>query len=234
MYNFNQPIDGQKPVTSKAVSFIFGGLLVTLSALTTAAFFYQYAGSAFSFLIGDLSPWLSALVGVLCFEIASLVWAWLRANDADTAQQLAVSNIAAWLTMAGGLAVTVVYFGLTVDLVSDNLDETAVIVLSLFGALLIVAGIAGNFAAGHIYRIGAASHAEASQQAELRAMQTGAAHAANREATYATLQQTLDEIRRQLPETSNKQGAANARQFVSEKFAVSANGANPTERPDGR
>jgi len=231
MYNFNEPLDNQKPVTARAVGVIFGSLLVILSALTSAAFFYQFAGNAFTFLVGDLSPWLSALVGVLCFEIASLVWAWLRANDADTAGQLAISNIAAWLTMGGGLAVTVVYFGLTVDLVASNLDQTANMVLSLIGALLIVAGIAGNFAAAHVYRINAATHAEASQNAELRAMQTGAAHTANREATYATLQQTLDEIRRQLPETSTKQGAVNARQFVSERFTVSANGANPTKRP---
>ena len=231
MYDFNTPLDHQKPVTARAVGVIFGGLLVTLSALTSAAFFYRFAGGAFAFLVGDLSPWLAAAVGVLCFEIASLVWAWLRANDADTAGQLAVSNIAAWLTMGGGLAVTVVYFGLTVDLVASNLDQTANMVLSLIGALLIVAGIAGNFAAAHVYRINAATHAEASQNAELRAMQTGAAHTANREATYATLQQTLDEIRRQLPETSTKQGAVNARQFVSERFTVSANGANPTKRP---
>ena len=115
---------------------------------------------------------------------------------------------------------TVVYFGLTVDLVAARLDDTAIMVLSLIGALLIVAGIAGNFAAAHIYRINAATHASASQNAELRAMQTGAAHTANREATYATLAQTLEQIRRQLPETSSQQGAANAGQFISERFTV--------------
>ena len=220
LYNFDTPLNHDKPVTARAVGVLFGGALVTLSALTSAAFFYQFAGSSFSFLVGDLSPWLAALVGVLCFEIASLVWAWLRANDADTAGQLAVSNIAAWATMAGGLAVTVVYFGLTVDLVAARLDDTAIMVLSLIGALLIVAGIAGNFAAAHIYRVNAATHASASQNAELRAMQTGAAHTANREATYATLAQTLEQIRRQLPETSTQQGAANAGQFISERFTV--------------
>ena len=227
MYDFNTPLDHQKPVTARAVGVIFGGLLVTLSALTSAAFFYRFAGGAFAFLVGDLSPWLAAAVGVLCFEIASLVWAWLRANDADTAGQLAVSNIAAWLTMGGGLAVTVVYFGLTTELIAGRLDATAETVLSMVGGLLIVAGIAGNFAAAHVYRINAATHAAASQAAELRAMQTGAAHTANREATYATLAQTLEQIRKQLPDTAATQGAANAGQFVRERFTAATQEATP-------
>ena len=231
MFDLDSPLTHEKPVTARAVGVLFGGALVTLSALTSAAFFYRFAGSSFSFLVGDLSPWLAALVGVLCFEVASLVWAWLRANDADTAGQLAVSNIAAWATMGGGLAVTVVYIGLTVDLVPMRLDETAVMVLSLVGALLIVAGIAGNFCCGHVYRINSATHAAASQQAEIRAMQTGAAHTANREATYATLAQTLEQIRRQLPETATQQGAANAGQFINERFTAAAGQEAAPARP---
>lgn len=239
MYDFNTPLDNQKPATAKAVGLIFGGLLVALSALTSAAFFYRYAGDSFAFLVGDLSPWLAAAVGVLCFEIASLVWAWLRANDADTGGQLAVSNLAAWLTMAGGLAVTVIYFALTADLIAARLDATAETVVSLVGGLLIIAGIAGNFAAGHVYRINAATHAAASQHAELRAMQTGAAHAANREATYATLARTLEAIRQQLPDAANSQGAANADQYFSERFSArnenqAAAPARPTATPNGR
>jgi len=223
-YDFNTPLDYQKPVQSKAVSFLFGGLLVILSGLTSMAFFYRFAGSAFAFLVGDLSPWLSALVGVLCFEIASLVWAWLRANDADTAGQLAISNVAAWLTMAGGLAVTVIYFGLTADLIAARLDATAEMVFSLIGGLLIIAGIAGNFAAAHVYRINAATHAAASQAAELRAMQQGASFTANREATFAELTQTIEAIRASLPEAASKKGADNAKQFFN----------RPTARPNGR
>ena len=230
MFDLNSPLDHQKPVVSKAVGVLFGGALVTLSALTSAAFFYRFAGDAFTFLVGDLSAWLSALVGVLCFEVASLVWAWLRAHDSDTAGQLAVSNIAAWLTMGGGLAVTVIYFGLTTPLINAQLDATAEMVFSLVGGLLIIAGIAGNFAAGHIYRINAATHASASQQAELRAMQQSAAHTANRESTYAELARTLEAIRQQLPATAANQGEQNARQYMGERFTADPVPANPTQQ----
>jgi len=219
-------IESGKPVTARAVSVIFGGLLVLLSALTSAAFFYRFAGSAFSFLVGDLSPWLAAAVGVLCFEAASLVWAWLRANDADTGGQLAVSNIAAWATMGGGLIVTVIYFALTSDLLVTRIDATAETVLSLIGGLLIIAGIAGNFAAGHIYRINASSHVASGNRAELRAMQSGARFQADKETTLAELQRTLEAIRQDLPQHSQSQGAANARRYIAERETVplSANG----------
>jgi len=228
MFDLDSPLDHQKPVTSRAVSVLFGGVLVLLSALTSAAFFYRFAGDAFAFLVGNLSPWLASLVGVLCFEIASLVWAWLRANDADTAAQIAVSSIAAWLTMGGGLVVTVIYFALTTPLINAQLDSTVETVFSLIGGLLIITGIAGNFAAAHIYRINAFSHAAASQAAELRAMQTSAAHTANRESTHAELVRTLEAIRAELPERSAAAGAQNAERFVEERFT------RPTHAQNGR
>jgi len=210
-------IDNPKPVTSKAVAVIFGGILVALSALTSAAFFFRYAADAFTFLAGDLSPWISALVGVICYEGAALVWAWLRSNDADTAQQLAVANIASWAAMIGGLCVTCVFFALNSDLI--NLDATATEAVSLIGGMLIIIGIGGNFAAGHIYRIGAASNTANSQAAEIRAMQNAAAFAANREATYAALQQTLDAIRRDLPTQATAQGKADADTYLRQRFS---------------
>jgi len=229
---FSSDFVSSKPVTARAVGGIFGGLLVLLSALTTAAFFFKYAPTAFDFLVGDLSPWLSALVGVLVFEVASLVWSWLKANDADTGAQLAVSNLSAWAAMACGLAVTVVYFSLGTDLINAQLDATAETAVSLVGGVLIVIGIGGNFCAGFVYRISGAMHSSATQQSQLRAMQTGAAFAANREATYAELQRTLEGIRAQLPDVANQQGAANSEQFINERFRIGDN--RPTGRQNGR
>jgi len=225
VYDFNTPLDNQKPVISKAVAVIFGGILVALSALTSAAFFFRYAADAFTFLAGDLSPWISAAVGVICYEGAALTWAWLRSNDADTGQQLAVANVAAWGATIGGLCVTCVFFALNSDLI--RLDATAETAVSLVGGLLIILGIGGNFAAGHIYRIGAASHTANSQQAEIRAMQNAAAFTANREATYAALQQTLDAIRRDLPTQAVAQGKADADTYLRQRFTYQNEEAAP-------
>ena len=230
-YDFGNPIDQQKPAVAPAVSIVFGGILVGLSGLTSAAFFYAYAGTAFAFIAGNLSAWLAAVVGVLCFEGASLTWAWLRANDAGTASQISTSNIAAWATMAGGLIVTVIYFALNTPLINAQLDATGEMVFSLIGGVLIIAGIAGNFAAAHIYRINAPTHVAASNQAEIRAMSASAQHMAARESTFAEMARTLEQIREQLPQTTTMQGEANAGQFLRERFGIARNGDRVPTRP---
>ena len=73
-----------------AVDFVIRALL----AVTTAGFFFVYAGNLFQWLVGSLSPYLSAVVGV--FSIDFLAWYWdvLRQRNATTHTQLAVAKMA--------------------------------------------------------------------------------------------------------------------------------------------
>lgn len=215
---FNDDFGSAKPALAGAIALLFGGALLFLSAVTSAAFFFSYAPNVFDFLTPSLSPYLAALTGVLCFELASVAWSWLRAHDADTAVQLAAANVGAWGAMIGGLVVTAVYFALNSSLLSGRLDDTAVMTVSIMGGLLIIIGIGGNFALGFVYRNAGAKHIEASNTAELRAMQSTARHAAARESTAATLAKTLEEIRRSLPAASQTQGSLNAGQFLDDNF----------------
>ena len=210
--------ESDKPAAARAVSILFGGALLILSAITSAAFFWRYAPGVFDFLSPAMSPYLAAATGVLCFEAASVCWSWLRAHDADTAVQLAVANVGAWGAMLAGLTVTAVYFTLNSDLIATRLDDAAIMFVSIAGGFLIVLGIGGNFALGFVYRNSAAGHMEASNAAELRAMQSAARHAARTETTRATLANTLQEIRRELPNQSKRQGAINAGQFIADNF----------------
>ncbi|UCC54035.1 MAG: hypothetical protein JSV68_08690, partial [Anaerolineaceae bacterium] len=117
--------------------------------------------------------------------------------------QMATANVGAWGVMIGGLVVTAVYFTLNSELINGRLDDMAVMTVSILGGLLIVLGIGGNFALGFVYRNGSAEHTKASNVAELRAMKTTARHAADKETTQAALTQTLDRIRRSLPNVHN-------------------------------
>jgi len=213
-----------KPAMARAVSILFGGALLTLSAITSAAFMFKYAGGVFDFISPTFSPYLAAVTGVLCFEAASVAWSWLRAHDSDTAVQLATANVGAWAAMLDGLVVTAVYFMLNSDLIAGRLDATSELTVSILGGVLIVLGIGGNFALGFVYRNGGAGHMEASNAAELRALQSAARHTAKQETTRATLQKTIDEIRRGLPEHSTRQGASNANQYLAEYFTQAGNG----------
>ena len=229
--NFYSEFNNGKPAMARAVSILFGGALLTLSAITSAAFFWQYAPGVFNFISPALSPYLAALTGVLCFEVASIAWSWLRAHDADTAVQMSAANVGAWGAMIGGLVVTAVYFTLNSELIAGRLDDAAIMTVSILGGLLIVLGIGGNFALGFVYRNAAAAHMEASNVAELRAMQSMAKHTIDRESTAATLAQTVEAIRAGLPENAHRQGQVNAGQFVAERFSQKA---NPTTRANGR
>ena len=151
-YDFTSEFGNSKPAPARAISILFGGALLFLSAVTSAAFFYRYAPGVFDFISPSLSPYLAALTGVLCFELANVAWSWLRAHDAATAVQLAAANAGAWGAMICGLIVTAVYFTLNSELIAGRLDATALMVVSIVGGLLIVLGIGGNFALGFVYR----------------------------------------------------------------------------------
>ena len=218
MNDFLTEYDNQKPAAAKAVASLFGGVLLLISATTSMAFFAEYAGELFAFVSPELSPYLSAITGALVFEGASVVWSWLRSHDSDTATQLTVASTGAWLSMAGGLAVTACYFLLNVSLLSERLDATAQTTISLMSGLLIIAGVALNFALAHIYRNSSEAQQQASQVAELRAMTAQAKHTIGRESTGAKLSQTIDNIRRGLPEYSRAHGRHDADQYLAKNF----------------
>jgi hypothetical protein len=90
--------------------------------------------------------------------------------------------------------------------------------------MLIVLGIGGNFAAGHIYRNAAAGHVAAGNAAQLRALQTAARHRADMATAEATLTRTLQAISASLPETSKQQGARNAARWLAANFEQPQNG----------
>ena len=218
MNNYLTEYETQKPAAAKAVALLFGGVLLLISAATSMAFFSEYAPALFSFVSPELSPYLSALVGALVFEGASVVWSWLRSHDSDTATQLSVASTGAWSAMAGGLLVTACYFLLNVTLLAERLDTTAQTTISLLSGLLIIVGVALNFCLAHIYRTNSEAQQHAGQNAELRAMSASARHTVLRESTSAKLSQTIENIRHQLPDHARVQGQHDAGEYLARAF----------------
>lgn len=255
-HNFNFEFDGnEKSAAARAVGLLFGGALILLSAVTSAAFFWEYSPDLFSFISPSLSPYLAAATGVLCFEMAAVAWSWLRAHDADTHGQLTAANVGSWGAMIGGLLVTAVYFILNNRLLAGQLDATAETVVSILGGLLIVLGVGGHFALGHVYRTSGAAHQAAEHGAEIRAMKASAAHTITAESVRATMANTVKRVRETLPDAARNQGGINADRYLAATFdqdqdqnkrpdpadfslidwaANGQNGANPTRRPNGR
>ena len=206
-----------KHAAAKGIGFLFGAALFLLSAVTSAAFFYQYAASPFAPFAGSLAPLLAAIAGVLVFEGASVTWSWLRSNDSDTSQQLTVSSIGAWSGLIGGIAVTIVYFGLNTDLMV--LDETAIYLSSVFGVLLIVGGVSVNFCLAFIYRLGASEQQQAQQQAQLRALQQAASFTVQREHTEAAMIESVAAIRDSIPTAARNQAQQAQKDFLDQQIS---------------
>lgn len=216
---FNNEFDNQATVSARAVSYVLIGIGAAISGMATAAFFYSYAADLFTFISPSLSPWIAAAAGVFLFEFSSFAWSQVEAKHADTSEQITIAAAGKWLALGGSVLTTVVYFALNSSLLAGRLDDTALYVVSIIGGLLVIVGSSGLFLLAALYTSHSASHTKARQNATIRAMQSNANHTINREATAATLSQTVEEIRRRLPENASKKGARQAGEFEAANFA---------------
>jgi len=232
-----------KPPLARAVAGGVGIVLLTFSALTSGAFFYHYAGSVFSFITPSLSPLISAVVGVMVFEGMSVAWRWLKLHDADSERQLSIASLGSWLSLAGGVMVTIVYFGLQSTLLVGMIDSTTIMTLNVLGAVLMVVGVSGGFALYHFYADSSSANLAASNAATLRAVQTTAQHEIDLQTATMTMAQTIAQIKRELPTKSRLAGSNNANEYISHYFGDGdgngislvnlGDGPNP-KRPNGR
>lgn len=217
--NINE-IESQSGPTARGLRILFTGALLVLSGVTSMAFFATYAWPMFAFLVGvDLAPYMAGLTGALCFEIASIVWSYLRANDAGTNGQIATATTAHWMALAGGVTVTIIYMVMSSELIAPYLDSRADLVLALIGMVLIVAGVAGNFLAASLYLNSGPSHTQATHEADIRALQAGVYYQIAQETARATLSRTMEEIQRELPGHAGAQALVNSRGWMASQFS---------------
>ena len=203
---------------ARGVAYVLIGVGALISATATAAFFHAFAADMFSFISPELSPWLASAAGVFLFEFAAFAWAQVEARHADTSEQITIAAAGKWLALVGSILTTVVFFSLRSSLLAGQLDDTALFVVSVIGGLLIIVGSSGLFLLIALYAGASANHTKARHDAAIRAMRATAAHTINQETTAATLAQTVEAIRRGLPEHAQRQGLVNAQQFTRERF----------------
>lgn len=185
--------------------------LLALSSLTTALFFLTYAGGAFTELAGDFSPYLAALVGVLVLDGGAVTWSYLRSNHASTIGQMATSNVMALADLTGALMTTVLYLSLRSAFDVGVYDPAGNLTalgqtLHYFGLGVIVAGIAGNFAASFFYSLQDVGVRQATQRRQMESLAAGARFKADAARLELTTRAALAEISTALPELATMQG----------------------------
>lgn len=197
--------------------------LLFLSAATTAAFFFAYAGDAFAAQLGSASPWITALVGALSLDGLSQVWAYLRGHQANTVRQMTTARVMGWIDLLLSLMTTIVYLALTTAFdigihAPDGALSPLGQALNITGILVIIMAIGGNFLAYFYYNDNDINNQAAVQRNTLNATINQAHAIINRERLNRTVNQTVAGIFSELPAHTRQAALANKDSYIEQHY----------------
>lgn len=238
-FDFNLEEDAGGSWGPRAAWLTLKIILLSLSALTTAAFFATYAAGIFANLVGDLSPILAALAGVVVFDAAAVIWSYLRSHHATTAEQMSIASAAGAGALIGSLLTTVIYLALSSGFdvgIYDPAGELSTLgqILHYGGLALVVVGVAGGFLATYLYQNSGANVRQASQRRELATAAASGRFAADKQRVKLTTARTLQSIAAQLPDLAEKQGARVAADYLAHTMTGRAEDAQAEEEQPAR
>lgn len=214
--------DGRNSVAEIAW-FVLRMLALLFATLTTGAFFYKYAGDAFSFLFGDYSPHFTAVVGAISLDVFSQVWSYLSHNHADTERQILYSKTMGWLDISASVVVSSIFMLLNTAFqigitTADGTLTTIGTTLNLVGAIIIVLAISGNFMGAHLYLNSSSSVQRANNAAKMRAYRAAGQFKIDQTREYATVSKTISNIQRQLPLLTEEAAGQEAEEYIGRTF----------------
>ena len=221
-------------------------LFLGLSCITTYMFFSTYAPGLGDWAGPAAAPIVSGLIGLLCLDVACIVWGYIRNKAATSSAQMAVALVVSIADLVLGLLTSGLYIILATSLETGIRDAAGA--LTEFGALVnwvgvgvITLALVGNFASVFAWLMMGADTKAAEHKTELRATVAAGKHKIDKARTGQVVTRTIADIQRQLPAAVDGQAARNSTQYVAstlERGAGSANGhggavVNPTTRPGG-
>lgn len=235
-FDFDFEVENESTMMGKGMWLLINVFALTFSAMTTGAFFYTYVGDAFAFLFGAWSPYVTAFAGMTALDGLSRAWAHVRGHWSDTTDQMAVSRFMSWADLVASVIVTVVYLllnaafdvGIYTPIVVETIAEVEVVtggdlttlglILNVVGVIILVAAIAGNFVAAHLFSDTSAGNREAVHKAEMSAMAATTRHRISKQQAIMTANHTMNEIMSVLPEHTRTKGADNRERYINSKF----------------
>ena len=130
--------------TARYLFLAFAATVVAIRALTSLSFFATFLPSLLPATVASASgsSVISGFVGVVLLDAACLVWL-KSANNAETAEQRSVANIAAILTFCGSALASVAY--LSLDASRLELSPQATSTIELVALVGVIAAIVLNF-----------------------------------------------------------------------------------------
>lgn len=238
-FNLEDHIETENQVLAWLLKQFLKWFALLLSALTTGAFFFTYAGDAFNFILGDASPHVTALIGALSLDGLSQVWAYLRGHQATTIRQMTTARVMSWTTLLLSVLVTIIYLALTAALdigvtASDGTLTNLGRSLNLAGVIIIIAAIAGNFAAYHYYNDSDIKNQQAVQRNTINAKINQASYIIDTERLNRTINETTRGIIGELPAHTRRAGRQNKENYIESHFGKSKRPPIPKSILNGR
>ena len=196
---------------------------LAFSAMTTGAFFWRYVGDAFAFIFGGWSPYVTAIAGMIALDGLSQAWAYVRGHQSSTTRQMSVARFMSWADLLASVVVTIVYlllnaaFDIGIYAADGTLSQLG-FVLNVIGVIILVAAIAGNFVAAHLFSDASAGNREAVHLTEMGAMAATARHRIAKKKALLTAESTMGEILSILPEYTRQRAADNRDRYIDTQF----------------
>lgn len=217
-------------------------LFLLLSGLATFLFFSTYATDIGKWAGPSAAPLVSGIVGVLCLDVACLIWGYVRSRAATSAAQMAIALVISVIDLLLGLLSSALYIILATSLETGVRDAAGG--LTEFGAIVnwvgvgvITLALIGNFASIFAWLMTGADTKAAAQKTELRATVTDGKHKIDKARTGQVVTRTMADINRQLPAAVDNMAARKSAEYVEATLdrgkaaAYSGNGrgdVNPT------
>ena len=212
-------------------------LFLGLSCITTYMFFSTYAPGLGDWAGPAAASIVAGLIGLLCLDVACIVWGYIRNKAATSSAQMAVALVISIADLVLGLLTSGLYIILSTTFDSGVRDAAGALtefgqVVNYLGIGVITLALVGNFASVFAWLMTGAEATEAQQKTELRATVKAGKHKIDKARTGQVVNRTIADIGRQLPAAVDGMAARKSAEYVASTLQRGAP-TGPTTRPVG-
>lgn len=212
-------------------------LFLTLSSITTYMFFSTYAADIGAFAGPTAAPIVSGIIGVLCLDVACVVWSYVRSRAATSSAQMAIALVISMVDLLLALISSALFILLSTSLETGVRDAAGQLTgfgqtVNWIGVTVITAALVGNFASVFAWLHKGADTTAAESRTELRATVAAGQTQIDKERVGRVVRETTAKIRQRLPGEVESLSNARADDYVADK--VRSKQAGKAQRADAR
>ena len=195
-------------------------LFLGLSCITTYMFFSTYAPGLGDWAGPAAASIVAGLIGLLCLDVACIVWGYIRNKAATSSAQMAVALVISIADLVLGLLTSGLYIILSTTFDRGVRDAAGALTefgqtVNYVGIGVITAALVGNFASVFAWLMTSAEATEAQQKTELRATVKAGKHKIDKARTGQVVNRTMADIQRQLPAAVDGMAARKSAEYVA-------------------